>query len=362
MILTIRLRLRDKHAAELNRQARAVNYVWNYVNEMQRKAVQSGRKWLTAGDLQKLTAGSSKMLDINGHTICKVCQHYDRSRRQNRRPWLRFRGRKSLGWVPFNQGAVAFDGIAFTFRGVRYTSMHIRAIPEGAIIRAGNFNQDAQSRWYINIPIEVREASAAPPAQVGIDLGLKNLATLSIGAQVVVPNFYRTSEAKIGTVQRARKTKRARAIHAKIRNRRRDYLHKASTKLTKEFGLIVIGDVSPSRLSRTSMAKSVNDAGWYSFKRMLSYKSIRNGGNMVEVNERWTSQTCSSCGSQDSPERPRGIAGIGIREWTCGGCGATHDRDVNAARNILRRGLATLAAGAAQMRSSQLAKLEKANG
>lgn len=73
-VFTIKLRLRDRHAVELKRQMRAVNYVWNYVNETQQKAAQSGRKWLTAVDLQRLTAGASKELNLHAHTIQKVCQ------------------------------------------------------------------------------------------------------------------------------------------------------------------------------------------------------------------------------------------------------------------------------------------------
>lgn len=153
-LLTIKLRLKDKHAAELSRQARVVNYVWNYCNETQQKAARLQRKWLTWIDLKNLTAGSSKELDLHSHTIQQVCIQYDRSGgSSHNKPWLRFRGRKSLGWVPFCQGNVRFDGLTFTFRGVRYAPMHLRDIPAGAFIRAGSFNADARGRWYINVPI-----------------------------------------------------------------------------------------------------------------------------------------------------------------------------------------------------------------
>src|SRR5262245_3274142 len=182
--------------------------------------------------------------------------------------------------------------------------------------------------------------------RVGIDLGLKNLATLSTGEKVEVPKFYRKSEERLATVQRARKTRRARAIHAKIANRRKDFLHKASAKLAKEYGLIFVGDVSPSKLAQTKMAKSVHDAGWSRFRDMLAWKlRLRSGGVLVEVSEHLTTQTCSECGCLPS-SRPRGIAGLGIREWTCDVCGTVHDRDVNAAKNILRCGLVALAEGA----------------
>lgn len=344
MQLTYKFRLRDKHVVELNRQARAVSFVWNYCNDAQRYAVQHDHKWLSWHDLQKLTAGSSKDLDLHAHTIQQVCQTYDRSRRAKKKAWLRYRGRKSLGWVPFNRGHVRFDGGVFVFRGVSYEPMHMRDIPEGATLGASSFNQDSRGRWYLNVLINVDTADHVPNTCVGIDLGLKDLATLSTGAKIEMPSFYRGSEHRLATAQRARKTKRMRAVHAKVANRRKDYLHKASAKIAKEFGLIVIGDVSPSKISRTIMAKSVLDAGWSDLKRMLTYKSIRNGGSTLEVSERLSTQTCSACGSLP-PSRPRGIAGLSKRVWQCDVCEAFHDRDVNAARNILRSGLATLIGG-----------------
>lgn len=347
MLLTLKFRLRDKHAAELNRQARAVNVVWNYCNETQQKAVRSGRRWLSKYALQKLTAGAGKELDLHAHTIQQVCHQYVRSREQHQRPWLRFRGRKSLGWVPFNQGHVRFDGTAFVFRGVRYEPMHRREMPQGAVIRAGSFNQDARGRWYLNCPVEFPAGwfEQAPSSVVGIDLGLKDLATLSDGGKIEMPRFYRKSEEALARAQRARKTKRVRAIHRKVANRRKDFLHKASARLAKTHDVIAVGDVSSSKLARTRLAKSVQDAGWHRFKQMLSYKAIRHGGRMLEVSEAYTTQVCSSCGELPH-ERPKGIADLGIRGWTCGECGVTHDRDVNAARNILRLGLETLAGGA----------------
>lgn len=209
---------------------------------------------------------------------------------------------------------------------------------------AGSFNADAKGRWYINVPVEVACADLDLSNAVGIDLGLKTLATLSTGAKIEMPRFYRESERSLATALRARKTKRARAINAKARNRRKDFLHKASAALAQEYGTIIIGDVSPSKLAKTTMAKSIYDAGWAGFKQMLSYKAMRHGGRFVEVSEAYSSQVCSACGSMPA-SRPRGIADLGIRAWTCDDCGTLHDRDVNGAKNILRVGLDTLVAG-----------------
>lgn len=344
---TIRLRLRDKHAADLNRQARAVNFVWNYCNEVSAKAWRDHRRWLTAYELQKLTAGSSKMFDIHSSTIDRVCVHFSAARDKARRGQIRWRSRRSLGWVPYGaHQCVSFDGINIRFRRHNLTPMHVRGLLHAGIkIGCGSFSQDARGHWYANLSIKIDGAPEhSSGSAIGIDLGLKTLATCSDGVRIEAPAFYRKSEMALATAQRARKTKRAKAIHTKATNRRRDFLHKASRKLANQHGLIVIGDVSSSRLARTTMAKSVLDAGWSNFKTMLSYKSITNGGRTLEVSERLTTQVCSECGALPA-SRPRGIADIGIREWNCDDCGTAHDRDVNAARNILRVGLDALDEG-----------------
>lgn len=346
MQLTFKYRVKDKHAARLKAQARAVNVVWNYCNETQRKAAGDRRKWLSGHDLWKLVAGATKEgLDLHSHSAMRVCQEYDKARRQHKKPWLRWRSRKSLGWVPFNTGHVAFRNGAFVFRGETYQVWLHRPLPEGAMIGAGSFNQDARGHWYLNIPVEVEAASVASIDKVGIDLGFASLGTLSDGEKIEAPQFYRKSEMALASAQRARKKKRTRRIHAKACNRRKDFLHKESAKVAKRYGLIVVGDVSPSKIARSRFAKSVHDAGWADLKQMLAYKAIRHGGSMLEVCERHTSQSCSECSSLPA-SRPRGIAGLRKRVFRCDDCGAVLDRDVNAARNILARGQASLGGGA----------------
>ncbi len=349
MQLTFKYRIKNKHAKRLIAQAKAVNFVWNYCNETQQKAVRDHRKWLTSYDFMGLTAGVTKEgLDLHSHTVKRVCFQYYKSRQQNRKPWLRWRGIKSLGWVPFNSGHVTLrDGI-FVFRGEAYHVWLDRLLPEGEI-GAGSFNQDARGRWYINCPVKIETTSMASSEKVGIDLGLSSLATLSTGETIEAPRFYRKSEFLLATASRARKTKRVRTISAKVRNRRKDFLHKTSRKIALKYGLIIVGDVSPSKIAQSRFAKSTYDASWAGFKYMLSYKAIKHGGSMLEVSERNTSQTCSECGSLP-PSRPRGIAGLRKRVWRCDDCGAVLNRDVNAARNILRCGLASLVAGASPRR------------
>lgn len=345
-MIAIKLRLRDKHCSELNRQARAINFVWNYVNDTARKAWNRDRRWLTNYDLQKLTSGSSAELGLHSGSIQRVCAVHAESRTARKTPALRWRGKKSLGWIPFKKGQISFDGTSITFRSMSFEPMHLNPkLVAGALISSGSFNSDARGRWYINMPVQVECANSAPLRRVGIDLGLSNLASLSDGINIVAPKLFRASEKTLATLQRARKSApRIRSLHAKIANRRKDFLHKASAKIAAEYGLIVVGDVSPSKIARTNLAKSVLDAGWSNFKRMLSYKAIMHGGSVLEVSERNTSRMCSRCGVIPGSS-PKGRGSLGMREWRCDNCNAIHDRDVNAATNILRMGLHTLVGG-----------------
>jgi IS605 OrfB family transposase len=195
----------------------------------------------------------------------------------------------------------------------------------------------------VNFNCELEQPPASEgTGSIGIDLGLKEFATFSNGERIEAQQFYRDLEPKLAIAQRAGKKARARAINAKIKFRRKDHLHKLSTRLVRENAAIFVGNVNASKLAKTTMAKSVMDAGWSQFRTYLAYKAIGHGVMFQEVDERFTTQVCSECSSLSGP---KGIADLGIREWTCSDCGVAHDRDVNSAKLILRRGHATLAEG-----------------
>ena len=178
---------------------------------------------------------------------------------------------------------------------------------------------------------------------IGIDLGLKDIATCSDGTVISNPKFYRKYEQKLGIAQRAKNKKRVRTLHAKIANCRKDHLHKASTILVKKNALIVIGDLSAKKLVKTKMAKSVLDTGFSVLKTMLKYKCENAGVLFEEVNERFTTQICSCCG-EITASSPKGRTGLGIRVWECE-CGSINQRDLNSAKNILALGHKRLAVG-----------------
>ena len=347
MILTYKYRVKDRSARKaLSLHAVAVNQVWNYCNAYQKdlerryKAGSPKRSWPSSFDLHKLTAGTSKLLGLGAESINAVCSQFA-SARDKARGSLRFRSsfgsKRALGWVPFKTKTRQIDGNSVTYLGKRYRSFGTKRRPIPDTAKGGAFIEDARGRWWLTLHVEVEEVQGKGTGGVGIDLGLKTFATVSDGSKIENPRHLRQYAERLAVAQRSGNKKRARAIHTKIDNVRKDFLHKASASLVAENRLIVVGNVSSSKLAKTKMAKSVLDAGWSMFRNQLRYKASRHGVVYVEADERNTSQTCSSCGSLP-PERPRGIAGLGIRRWECSDCRASHDRDVNAALNILRVG------------------------
>ena len=347
---TLRLRIKDKHAKVLAAMAREVNQVWNFCNETSRRAIRERHQWLSGYDLQKLTNGYSKCdgIHIGSPTVQQVCEDYAKARKQFKKAKLRWRvsnpqsSKYSLGWIPFKARALQYKAGQIAFAGQKFSLWDSYGLADYEL-RAGSFSEDSRGRWYLNVVVKVQAKGSSATASVGIDLGLKEVAVASNG-QRIEGRFYRKLEADLGIAQRAHKKRRVKAIHAKIANQRKDALHKFSTALVRENAAIFVGDVASSKLVKTKMAKSTLDAGWASLKTMLEYKSHQAGIVFEVVNESYTTQTCSCCGAIPASS-PKGRAGLGIREWVCSDCGAVHDRDVNAAKNILAAGHRRLAEG-----------------
>lgn len=356
VIKTLSVRVRDKHAKILSRMSFEVNQVWNAANAETAEwsyipvpEVGYIRNNTTAFDLQKQLKWIKKERGfvIHSTTVQEVIAVHHKSRKQFKRDKLRWRvsggSRRSLGWVPFKSGAAQWKNGQVYFAGHYFKVWDSYGLSKYSF-RSGSFSEDARGRWYFNIVVEAPVQQPNGNGQLGIDLGLKDTATCSNGGKLERGNFYRNSEEKLAKAQRARKKKEVKNIHAKIKNRRKDAIHKFTTKLVNENELIVIGNVSASGLAKTKMAKSVLDAGWAMLKTQLDYKSKAMRVAFVEVNESYTTQTCSCCGCISSSS-PKGRSGLRIREWICAECGAEHDRDINAARNILAAGHRRLAAG-----------------
>ncbi|WP_432045162.1 RNA-guided endonuclease InsQ/TnpB family protein [Streptomyces asiaticus] len=231
-----------------------------------------------------------------------------------------------------------------------------RPLPEGAVPSTVTVSQDAAGRWFVSLLVEdpAVQPLLAGGSAVGIDAGLGHLLTLSTGEKIANPRHERRDRARLARAQRdlARKARgdganRAKArrkvakVYARITDRRRDHLHKLTTRLVRENQTLVIEDLTVrNMLSNGKLSRAISDAAWSQFRSMLEYKAAWYGREVIAV-DRWfpSSKLCSVCGTL------RGKLPLGVRTWTCD-CGTTHDRDVNAARNLLAAGLAVSACGA----------------
>ncbi|WTL65252.1 transposase [Streptosporangium sp. NBC_01495] len=246
---------------------------------------------------------------------------------------------------------------AFTYRGGRLTLAKMdgpldivwsRPLPEGAQPSTVTVSKDAAGRWFVSILCEdpIRRLPSTANV-VGVDAGITALATLSTGEKIVNPRHERADRRKLARAQRnlARKEKgsanRAKArlkvarVHARISDRRRDHLHKVTTRLVRENQTVAIEDLTVRNLVKNhNLARAISDASWREMRSMLEYKAGWYGRELLVV-DRWfpSSKLCSACGSITA-SMP-----LGVRDWVCA-CGAVHDRDVNAAKNILAAGLA----------------------
>jgi putative transposase len=337
-IATYHFRIKDSSCkARLIKMASSVNFVWNYCNEVSKRSVEYNSKWLSGYDLDKLTAGCSKDLGIHSQTVQSITKEYATRRKKFKKKKLSWRsGKRSLGWIPFKTSGICVDGDSVIYNGHRFRfwqSQHI----EGKI-QTGSFCQDKQGRWYLNVTcrVEKKITKRVTNGWVGVDLGLNTTAAYSDGSKFEGGRYYRQLEESLSKAQRARKKKRVRKISARIANKRKDELHKETTRVINKYDKIFIGDVSSMKMVKTKNAKSTLDAGWGMYRSMLAYKAIRLGVEVQGTNERFSTLTCSSCFSKSGPS---GLSGMGVREWECNVCGASHDRDVNAAINILTVGL-----------------------
>jgi putative transposase len=226
-------------------------------------------------------------------------------------------------------------GTSLRFAGKAFRVFE-RHLLEDISWKSGCFAQDAVGDWWLCIPtVEAVCETVAPKEAVGLDLGLKDTVATSDAEKLEAGHFYRSIEHRIANAQRHGHKRQAKRLHRTAARRRKDALHKFSRKIVNTYQTVYVGDVSSLKLAKTRMAKSVLDAGWGMLKAQLQYKGQQAGRSVQIVSERNTTRACSSCGALTGPS---GLDMVVVRTWVCSECGDTHDRDVNAARNILSAG------------------------
>jgi len=263
-----------------------------------------------------------------------------------------------------SRASAAYTRSAFTLRDGQLTLAKMdqpldiawsRPLPDGCVPSTVTVSQDAAGRWFVSLLCDDPTIQPLPAveATVGIDLGLQHLVVLSTGEKIANPRHERKDRGRLVRAQRALARKAARSanrdkarlrvgkVHARIADRRRDHLHQLSTRLVRENQTLVIEDLTVRNMVKNHrLARAISDAAWAQFRSLLEYKARWYGRQVVVVDRFFpSSKLCSDCGilCQRMP--------LNVRTWTCD-CGATHDRDVNAAKNLLTAGLAVSVCGA----------------
>jgi putative transposase len=211
-------------------------------------------------------------------------------------------------------------------------------------------SREPDGRWYVSFAMEVDQPAPLPAAghEIGIDLGIKDFAVTSDGDRIANPRHLQrkarnlaryqrqTARKQRGSANRRKAKMKVAVAHRKVRNARRDFLHKTSTTLIRQADTIVIEDLAVANmLKNRRLSRVISDAGWGEFRQMLEYKAGRTGRHLIVI-DRWypSSKTCSACGHL----LPK--LDLATRHWTCPACRTRHDRDINAAKNILAAGRA----------------------
>ncbi|MFF4138565.1 RNA-guided endonuclease InsQ/TnpB family protein [Streptomyces mirabilis] len=356
----------DAQAAELSRTFGCVRKVYNMALAARTEAWARQERvsyhqtsamltaWKKTEELAYLNEVSSVPLQQTLRHLQTAFTHFFGKRAK----YPRFKSRKK------SRRGAEYTASAFRFRDGKLTLAKMteplgivwsRPLPEGATPSTVTVSQDAAGRWFVSLLCDdpgVKPLSANGNA-VGIDAGLEHLLTLSTGEKIANPRHERRDRAALAKAQRrlAKKEKgsanRARArlkvakIHARIADRRRDTLHKITTRLVRENQTIVIEDLTVRNMVKNHrLARAISDAAWSEFRSMLEYKAQWYGREVIAV-DRWfpSSRLCSACGTLQE------AMPLNVRTWTCD-CGVTHDRDVNAAHNLLAAGLAVTVCGA----------------
>lgn len=281
-------------------------------------------------------------------------------------------GERAVGWATRgfrsrkdNRQSIRFtrNGFGVTAHGVRVAKVGalrlVRSRPLPSVPSSVTIIREADGRYYASFVVEVADTPLPVlTTDIGIDLGLGRLVVTSGGEIVANPRYLRRKAKALarsqrslcrkqkGSKNRAKAARRVAVAHRKVRETRLDAHHKLALRLVRDNQAIYVEDLAISALARTRLAKSVHDAGWATLVRLIEEKAARHHRQVVKVG-RWfpSSRLCSACGHNDGPKP------LDVRAWACAECGAVHDRDLNAARNILVEGR-KVAAGLADTRNA----------
>ncbi|MCX5378809.1 RNA-guided endonuclease TnpB family protein [Streptomyces sp. NBC_00091] len=357
----------DAQAVELSRTFGCVRKVYNLALAARAEAWTTRRERVGYGQTSAMLTSWKRaeelayLADVSSVPLQQALRHLQSAFTafwEKRSHYPRFKSkRKSRASAEYTRSAFRYaDGrLTLAKMAEPLDVVWSRPLPAGVEPSTVTVSRDRAGRWFVSLFCQ--DGPAPMPATtnaVGIDAGLTALVTLSTGEKIPNPKHERQDRERLARAQRALSRKeqgsknrskarlRVARIHARIADRRRDHLHKLTTRLVRENQTLVIEDLTvKNMLKNHKLARAITDAAWRELRSMLEYKTAWYGRELITV-DRWfpSSKLCSACGAiaETMP--------LDVREWTCGNCGTTHDRDENAAVNLLAAGLAVSACGA----------------
>jgi len=333
----IKLRLKTKQEEQLNAWLFMLTGVWNFGIRKIDQDAKDGIYYTNMG-FQNILANHGKKIGIPSHTVQGVLATAHTAwqrcfKKQSGKPKLKGIRRK-LNSVPFPDPIRAPEGNYIKLPGVGIIRFHKQELPEGKI-KCGRIVKRA-SGWYLCLFIDAKRKPIERKAfgSIGIDPGFKDLIATSDGEKVPHPKELQASLERLGQAQRGINRKLVARLHERVKNQRKDRNHKLSLSLVQENTLIVFSKDSIRGIAK-KFGKSVASSGHAQLRSMIEYKGRTAGTQYIEVASKNSTRTCSSCGSLSGP---RGWEGLAVRYWKCG-CGAEHDRDINASINTLLLGM-----------------------
>ncbi|HEX3272841.1 MAG TPA: RNA-guided endonuclease TnpB family protein [Ktedonobacterales bacterium] len=358
-----------EQAATLARTFGAARYVYNWALRLRTDAYYERQERVsyaatsTALTALKRESGTAWLNEVSSVPPQQALRHLDRAFHnffEGRARYPTFRKKRGPQTAEYTTSAFRYDASTRTLTLAKMDApvriRWSRPLPDGVSPSTVTVSRDAAGRYFVSLLVE-EDIAPLPPvtAQVGLDLGLRDTVVFHTGEREGNPRFFQQDEERLAKAQRclAKKQRGSKnrdkarrtvaRIHARIADRRRDFTHKLSTRIIRENQTICIESLHvKAMVKHPTLAKAIHDVGWGEFVRQLTYKAAWYGRTFVAI-DKWypSSKRCSSCG------HVLGSLSLDVRQWTCPICASVHDRDVNAAKNVLAAGLAVSACGEA---------------
>ena len=336
----LKLRLNASQERQLTDWLWHLTGVWNWAIRKLELDARDGIYYSPKG-FHNLLANHGKTLGMPSHTLQGILATAQTAwhrcfKKLARRPKLKGQ-RNKLTSIPFPDPFKAPERTRIHIPGIGHVRFHAQDIPQGRI-KCGRIVRRA-SGWYLCLFIDAQPNTIPHlgDGAIGIDPGFHSLLTLSTGEKIAHPHELRQTARRLAQAQRGGRTPLVARLQERLANQRKDRNHKLSRRLVAEHHRLVWSKDRQTALAKT-FGKSVASAGHAQLRGMLAYKCTASGREFLEVPSKYSTKTCSACGSLSGPT---GYAGLQVRQWTCADCGSAHDRDVNAAINTLHAGAGT---------------------